>query len=185
MISGVNRALKKNMNRRNSLKALMATAGAMVALPSWAHQWSPEKIPLTSGAFSAMEQQLFASIADTIIPQGKDIGALSVGVDKFLVGLLENCYEQEVQQNVKRQGAELNTKAQSTHQKDFALCDQSQREVLLLSFASSSDKPAKDFFDLMKSETIRGFNTSKEVMLGYLKYKVVPGHYYGCVDVTS
>ena len=37
----------------------------------------------------------------------------------------------------------------------------------------------------MKSETIRGFNTSREVMLQYLNYKIVPGHYYGCVDVNA
>ncbi|HTF16808.1 MAG TPA: gluconate 2-dehydrogenase subunit 3 family protein [Chryseolinea sp.] len=173
------------MNRRNSLKALMATAGAMATLPAWAHEWTRETIPFASGAFSTTEQQMMGAIADTIIPPGKDAGALSVGVDKFLAGLLENCYEPEVQQNVKRQVAELNAKAQSASQRDFAACDQAQREVLLLSFATSSDKAAKDFFDLMKSETIRGFNTSKEVMLGYLKYKVVPGHYYGCVDVTN
>jgi len=37
----------------------------------------------------------------------------------------------------------------------------------------------------MKSETIRGFNTSKEVMVGYHKFKLAPGHFYGCVDVKA
>ena len=60
-----------------------------------------------------------------------------------------------------------------------------QRQELLLKFSVSEKKSEKDFFDLVKSETIRGFSTSKEVMLGYLDYKVVPGHYYGCVDVTA
>jgi hypothetical protein len=46
-------------------------------------------------------------------------------------------------------------------------------------------KEEKDFFDLMKSETIRGFNTSQKVMQDYLGYKVAPGHYYGSVDVKS
>jgi hypothetical protein len=54
-----------------------------------------------------------------------------------------------------------------------------------MKIAASENKDDKDFFDLMKSETIRGFSTSKEVMTKYLKYKVAPGHYHGCVDVKS
>ena len=37
----------------------------------------------------------------------------------------------------------------------------------------------------MKSETIRGFNTSQQVMEKYLHYKVAPGHYHGCVNVNT
>jgi hypothetical protein len=173
------------MNRRNSLKALITAAGGITVIPAWAQQWTRETIPSAPVVFNTTEQQMIAAIADTIIPGGKDPGALSIGVDKFLVGLLANCYEPDVQENVKRQVAELNARAQSANQKDFALCDQAQREALLLGLSASPDKQTKDFFALIKSETIRGFNTSKEVMLGYLKYKVVPGHYYGCVDATS
>jgi hypothetical protein len=54
-----------------------------------------------------------------------------------------------------------------------------------MKLADSSDKDEKDFFDLMKSETIRGYSTSREVMTNYLDYKVAPGHYYGCVDITA
>ena len=172
------------MNRRNSLKALLAAAGGVVSLPAWAQQWTKADLPPDAGVFSATEQQTLASIADTIIPAGNTLGALSVGVDRFLVGLLENCYEADVQQNVKKQLASLNAKAKAEHQHDFYGCDQAQREKLILGFASAEDKAAKDFFDLMKSETIRGFNTSKEVMVGYLKYKMVPGHYHGCVEAT-
>lgn len=173
------------MNRRDSIKAMFVTAGGIASLPAWAEGWTLDTVPPATGVFNATEQQVLASIADTIIPKGDSIGALSVGVDKFLVGLLANCYEPDVQENVVKQVASLNTKAVAAGGKDFAQCDQKQREALLLDFSTSSEKAEKDFFNLMKTETIRGFNTSKEVMLGYLKYKVVPGHYYGCVDATT
>jgi hypothetical protein len=48
----------------------------------------------------------------------------------------------------------------------------------------SETKEAKDFFELIKGETIRGFRTSREVMLDFLDYKIVPGHYFGCVDIN-
>ena len=47
----------------------------------------------------------------------------------------------------------------------------------------SKDKDEKDFFLLVKTETIRGFNTSQKVMEDYLGYKIAPGHYKGCITV--
>ena len=162
----------------------MAASGVLISLPAWAEGWSPDQLVVPQNSFSFTEQDLLASVADTIIPQGNSIGALSVGVDKFLQKLFQDCYEQDVQGNIKNQLLKLDTNAQSKYGKTFSTCDQQQRQELLLTFSISTDKSEKDFFDLVKSETIRGFNTSKEVMLEYLRYKVVPGHYYGCVDVT-
>jgi hypothetical protein len=161
------------MNRRESLKQILVASGALVTLPAWADSFTPN------------EQELLASVTDTIIPQGNGIGALSVATDKYVGRLIDNCLETDVQDNVKKQLAALNASASAAHRKNFPQCSQKEREALLLRFNESSDKAEKDFFTLMKSETIRGFNTSREVMLQHLKYKIAPGHYYGCVDVKS
>lgn len=162
----------------------MAASGALVALPSWAVAWDVCNLnDLTS--FSIIEQNLLASVADTIIPSGNSIGALSVGVDQFLQRLIDKCYDHEVQENVRNQLNGLEEAAQKTHQKPFAQCNQQQRQVLLLQLSTSENKNEKDFFGLVKSETIRGFNTSREVMVNYLHYKLVPGHFYGCVGAKA
>ena len=173
------------MNRRDSIRTLMMASGALIALPSWARSWTASEVALHHTTFSTETEALISSVADTIIPAGDSIGALSVGVDKFLIKLIDKCYEKEVQDNVKIQLSALDSAALATHQKSFSECDQLQRQALLLKFASSENKAEKDFFDLIKSETIRGFNTSREVMVNYLKYKPVPGHYHGCVDVKA
>ena len=173
------------MNRRDTIKKLMAASGALVTLPSWAESWTRPEVNSFRSSFLQEQQTILASVTDTIIPQGNDIGALSVGVDKFLQKLFDKCYEPAVGENVKKQLAALETNAQAALSKNFIACDQKQREALLLSFAASEDKSQKDFFDLVKSETIRGFNTSKEVMTKYLNYKIAPGHYYGCVDAKA
>jgi hypothetical protein len=172
------------MDRRTSLKTLMAATGGLIALPAWANGWSSTEMEGLPSSFTVTELDLLASVVDTIIPAGNRIGALSVGVDKFIQRLLDNCYETEIRENVKNQLNELQA-SQAIYGIPFTQGDQQQRQGLLLKLATSSNKQEKDFFDLMKAETIRGFNTSKEVMLGYLKYKMVPGHYYGCVDVTT
>lgn len=163
------------MNRRDSLKYLFAASGGLVALPPWADGWTSESIAHLS-SFTATEQEVLASIVDTIIPFGNGYGALSVGVDKFLVKLIDNCYEADVKNNVKE-----HLKALS----EFPRMSQKEREATLLSYEKSDVENDKQFFKLIKSETIRGFSTSKEVMLNHLKYKIAPGHYYGCVDVKA
>jgi acyl-CoA reductase-like NAD-dependent aldehyde dehydrogenase len=173
------------MNRRDTLKKMMLASGALVALPAWADEWGLNDLVEYNSSFSPASQEILTSVADTIIPTGESPGALSVGVDKFLQKLFDDCYEKDVQDNIKKQLDALNAAAQTTNSKSFAACDQKQREDLLLKLADSTDKEEKDFFDLMKSETIRGFNTSREVMTNYLNYKVAPGHYHGCVDINA
>jgi len=163
----------------------MAASGSLIALPSWAARWTQADVVGFASSFTTSEQVLLSSVADTIIPAGNSIGALSVGVDKFLVKLIDNCYEKEVQDNVKAQLRKLDDGAQQSFQKSFSACDLQQRQESLLKLASSNDKAENEFFKLMKSETIRGFSTSREVMVDHQKYKVAPGHYYGCVDVKA
>lgn len=173
------------MNRRETLKTLMAASAGLVALPSWAEGWSVETLASHNPTFSLAEQEILSAVTDTIIPAGDSIGALSVGVDKYLQKLFDRCYEKEVQDNISKQFSALESSAREKYGKQFAACDQGQREQLLLMFAASDDKDQSEFFKLLKSETIRGFSTSKEVMVDFHKYKVAPGHYYGCVDVKT
>ncbi|MBL7857385.1 MAG: gluconate 2-dehydrogenase subunit 3 family protein [Cyclobacteriaceae bacterium] len=163
----------------------MMASGALVALPSWAKEWTADSLSFPSSVFAPAEQQLLASVVDALIPAGDSIGALSLGVDQFLIKLFDQCYEKEIQENINHQLDQLNQTAKSVFEKDFSDCDQQQRQELLLRLASSESKNEKDFFNLIKSETIRGFTTSREVMVNYLHYKQVPGHYYGCVDVKA
>ena len=172
------------MNRRNVLKTLAIVSGGSIILPQWMISCGISDSAVHHTSFSVAEQKILASVTDTIIPAGDSIGALSVGVDKFLQKLIDDCYQKDIQDNVKTQLKSLDELAKATHKQSFANCMQAEREALLLKFSASENRSEKDFFDLVKSETIRGFNTSQKVMTEYLGYKVVPGHYYGCVDVN-
>ena len=173
------------MDRRKALKNLAIVSGGLITLPQWMVSCGISDANIHQTSFSSTEQKILASVTDTIIPAGNSIGALSVGVDKFLQKLIDDCYEKEVQDNIKSQLKGLEGSAKATHKKSFADCTQAQREELLLKLSASENKSEKDFFDQIKSETIRGFNTSQKVMQEYLGYKIAPGHYYGSVDVKT
>lgn len=171
------------MDRREALKSLLAATGSLVALPAWAASWSKEDIH--ASWLVAGQQDTLRAVTDTIIPAGNAVGAVTVGVDVFLQKLIATCYEKEIQDNVKQQLESLERASQGAGGKSFAEAPKELREALLTKLSNSDIKEEKDFFTLIKAETIRGFSTSKEVMTKYLDYKVVPGHYYGCVDVKA
>jgi len=173
------------MDRRKAIKNIAIASGGLITLPQWMVSCGVSDTTIHQTSFSVAEQKILASITDTIIPAGNSIGALSVGVDKFLQKLVDDCYEKDAQDNVKEQLRSLEGSAKAINKRSFADCTQAQREQLLLKLSTSTNKAEKDFFDLIKSETIRGFNTSQKVMLEYLGYKVAPGHYYGTVDVKA
>ncbi|MEO5582606.1 MAG: gluconate 2-dehydrogenase subunit 3 family protein [Saprospiraceae bacterium] len=173
------------MNRRSTLKTLASATGALLVLPGWAKSWNKDSMRFYISSFTQDQQETLSALVDTIIPAGDMIGGRSVGVDVFLQKLFDKCYEKEVQDNVKKQLAALETAAQTQFNTSFGACSQLQRETLFLAFSNSTIKEEKDFFKLLKSETIRGFSTSEEVMVKYHKFKIAPGHYYGCVDVNA
>lgn len=173
------------MNRRETIKTMMAASGALIALPSWAQGWSTEEVSRHVSSLGLESQETLSAVADTIIPAGNSVGALAVEVDKFLQRLFDDCYEQNVQENINTQLIALENSARGLYNRSFKECDQHQREALLNALALSEIEAESEFFKLVKSETIRGYITSREVMVNHLKYQQVPGHYFGCVDATA
>lgn len=172
------------MKRREALKTISFATLGLVALPSCAREWASQEIPSDS-AFSSTEQKLITSVADTIIPEKDSIGAIPQGVDKFLIRLFDECYEEDVRNNIKQQLKNLDEIAIDSAGKPFADCSQTQREELLLTFEGSENESEKQFFELVKAETIRGFRTSEVVMKDYYGYSVMPGFYNGNADAEA
>jgi len=173
------------MDRRSTLRNLFAGGGALFVLPEWAKKWDIKSMQTHLSSFSKKESDTLSSIVDTIIPATNEkMGAKTVGVDFFLEKLFDKCYEKEIIDNIKFQLGAIDRFALNVFGSKFESCSTDQRITLLQSMATSSDKKEKDFFDLIKAETIRGFNTSEPVMMA-LKYKIAPGHYYGCVDADA
>lgn len=176
------------MNRRKSLKILGASGVGIAGLVLADWKWQLVDQLTHEGFFSFKEEKLISAIADTLIPEGiparsplsdpKPIGALSTGTDHYLMKLFEHCYEKEDQEMIKNQLAAL-------AKTDFLNRDQAGREEILLAMANSEVEEEKQFFALIKSQTITGFTTVKEVMADYHGYQVAPGLFKGCVELSQ
>ena len=120
---------------------------------------------------------------ETIIPKTDIVGAKDLKVHDFIQKMIADCYDLPVQTNFKNGLKTLDDSAMDSYAKPFADCDKTQRETLLNKLATATDASQKDFFALVKNLTIQGFTSSEFVMTTFLRYKMVPGHYYGCVPV--
>lgn len=176
------------MDRRKSLKIIGASAVGITGLVLADWKWQILDQIRHEGFFTFKEAQTISAIADTIIPEGlppilpnpdsKPIGALSTGADQYLKKVLEHCYEKDQQDLVKSKLNEL-------EKNGFLKAEKKEREAMLIALSTSENEVDKDFFKVMKSETITGFTTVKEVMVEYRKYQIAPGFYNGCADVIS
>lgn len=176
------------MNRRKSLQVIGGSAVGIAGLVFADWKWQILDQLTHKGFFTLQEEHTISAIADTIIPEGlppilpnpgsKPIGALSTGTDKYLKKVFEHCYEKEDQDLIKSQ---LN----ALEQKGFLKAEKREREAMLMVLSISENEADIEFFKTMKSETIMGFTTVKEVMVDYRNYQVAPGFYNGSADVTS
>ncbi|MFD2202139.1 gluconate 2-dehydrogenase subunit 3 family protein [Shivajiella indica] len=183
------------MDRRKSLKIIGGSALGIAGLVLADWKWQLVDQLTHKGFFTFKEENLISSIVDTFIPEGlppkvpsldaKPIGGLSTGTDKFLFRLFEHCYEKETQDLIKQQLVNLDKKAKEELGKSFILLPQEDREKLILSLENSEKENENEFFKLMKSQTITGFTTVREVMEDYRGYQVAPGYFKGCVDMPS
>lgn len=173
------------MDRRSAIKSIGIFTGTIITLPAWMVSCGISDTDQHASSFNIEQQQLLASVADTIIPAGNAIGALSVGADKFIQKIIDDCHEPPVGLNARKQLAKLDQSAKEFRVSSFSLCSPQQRTELLMRLRNSADKEEADFYNLVKTETIRAFNTSREVMEGYHGYKVAPGFYNGCVSVQA
>lgn len=173
------------MKRRDVLKNLILTSGAMLSLPAWAIGWKPEVMGRYNTTFTDYEISIIASIVDTVIPTNGEIGGISVGVDKFLVGLISRCYDKEFQGAIRANLYELDDRSKTDLGSSFSECKKADRETLFLGLNKNDNENDEDFFNFMKSETIRGFETSEEVMMNYHGFVLMPGFYDGNVNVEA
>ncbi|MBB3836780.1 hypothetical protein FHS57_000762 [Runella defluvii] len=170
------------MQRRSALKSLTAAVGGLMSLPSWAQAWTPETVKGPT-LLTMAEEDTLAEIVETIIPETSTPGAKSLKVHQFALRMINDCYGENAQKNLKKGLADTNSAAQQAYSKSFAACDGKQRLELLKKLADNAD--TKPFVSMIKNLTIQGYQNSEYVMVNIQKYNMAPGFYHGCVPVKK
>ena len=172
------------MQRRSVLKNLAMAAGGLVSLPAWAAGWTPDSPGFTS-TLSVDNEALLANIVDTFIPETTTPGARSLEVHKFVMRMINDCYDEAAQKTLQQGLTLTDTTAQQTYNKSFSDGDTTQRMEVLTRLSTSTDPTGKAFVDLVKRLTIQGYMNSEYYLVNVEKFNMAPGFYHGCVPVSK
>jgi len=173
------------MQRRVALKNIALAIGGLMALPAWANGWSEASIQHVSPYLTANQDALLAEIVETILPATETPGAKDLKIQSFVQKMILDCYETEVQENVKEGLKAANNLAKQNYGKAFITGTNLQREAVLTQMETSTNTNWSSFYKLVKELTLQGYLTSEYYLTTHTNYKMIPGHYYGCVPVSS
>ncbi|HEY7194012.1 MAG TPA: gluconate 2-dehydrogenase subunit 3 family protein [Steroidobacteraceae bacterium] len=144
------------MNRRDALKALIASSGILAACRSG----------------RASDQALMEEIADTLLPTtASSPGAKAAGAGAAMNLILSDCYTPADQQRV-RDGLE---RFRNAH---FLERSRAERET----FVRSVGKEA--WFEPVRTLALGAYFSSETGMTQALRYLRVPGKYVGCMPLA-
>lgn len=132
-------------------------------------------------------QALLASVADTIIPETDTPGAKELNIHLFVMKMIDDCYEKEVQERFFNGLVQLDKLNETRYGKSFESSSVSERLALLTDIQNKKveDKDVLFFFPLIKKLTLDGYLNSEYVMINLIKYELIPARYNGYFPVQT
>ena len=168
------------MNRRTAIRDLIIFAGGVTLVPSCVNHPDAASIVLNKINIDAGQEAVLGEIAATIIPQTTTLGAKEVNAHLFVLKMVDDCYEEDVQQKFIRGLDQVESDAKKRFGKSFGKCTEKQREDILLAVENgdSASPEVSQFYEIMKARTIQGYLTSKYVLENIKKYEMIPSVQY-------
>ncbi|WP_378172323.1 gluconate 2-dehydrogenase subunit 3 family protein [Aquimarina sp. SS2-1] len=203
------------MNRREALKNIGLSAGYIAATPTilsllqscqkeYVLDWTPELLSIDEG--KALEQ-----IVDLILPETDIPGAKSLNVPMFIDKFINNAIEEVEEAQMFKYGAGVIMKELGVNEeKSIDDVTVEEYDALLANYLKLSKEKQKEHWEAIskvktpedlanvpreaisfsylssvRSLSIFGFKTSKDIAENVLNYLPVPGEYVGCDSVQN
>jgi hypothetical protein len=176
------------MDRRVAIRQILLLGGASIILPSC--NWNKEEISIKLNHLKIGNKQidLISEISEAIIPTTDTPGAKALNVHRFVLRMVDDCFPKEEQKVFTAGLDDMQDYSHKSTGKSFINSDQNQRLEILKQIENDAkaSKELKSFANSVKQLTVEGYATSEYAMTHRKDpYKLVPGHYYGCVKVAS
>lgn len=175
------------MQRRDLIKQLVFAAGAVVLIPSCVQDSGKASILLKKLSISGSQEGLMAELAETIIPATTTPGAKEISAHLFALMMVDDCYTKADQDRFIEGLKAFQKKTDARFNKTFVKMTPTERETLLkeLDGKKSGDANLDYFYNSTKKLVIQAYTTSKFYLTKVQVYKLIPGHYSGCVPVSK
>ncbi|CAN5490935.1 lactose 3-dehydrogenase subunit gamma LacC [soil metagenome] len=174
------------MERREALRNLALSIWGLMLLPGCdigRSKLTPQEMSPLS--LTPLQDEALTEAVDTLLPATDTPGAVDLHVHDFVQKIMADCYEKEEQDEFVKGLSLLQDKAKESFGTSFGASSKEQRIDLMTSFEQSEEELPQNFFARLKELTILGYSTSEYVMTNLTNYNMVPGHFHGCVPVSS
>ncbi len=168
------------MKRRLAIRNLLIITSGTILLPACSSNDEHASVKVTNITIDAQQERLLKAIASTIIPTTDTPGAGQVGAHLFVIKMLDDMYEKEVQQNFMKGLKQLEAHAKKQYNNSFIDCTLNQQQEILLGIENKNGYSdiVLGFYKIMKQRTIEGYLSSKYVLTNIVKYELIPTHKY-------
>lgn len=189
---------RREVLRRVSMMLGFAVSGSTMAGVLAGCSASTPKTPWTPVALTPVQAMTMSAMVDHLLPKSSTPGAVELGVDRFIDGLLKDFFSSEGRQTF---AAGLDA-AEADAQRlgaTFAALTPAQKDQLFQKYEASSPAPdptvwgapisekpaAPTFYRQFKELALVGYFTSETVGKTILRYDPVPGRFDGCIPLAD
>ncbi|GAB3222658.1 gluconate 2-dehydrogenase subunit 3 family protein [Spirosoma arcticum] len=169
------------MNRREAIGQVSLLLGGIVSTPVMAGMRNERTYFGPVVPVGSDQQALLAELAETLIPTTTTPGAKAAGVEKFIVRVMQDCFEKPKQEKFYASLATIETDCKTQFGTGFAALDAAQKNAAMTKIMAQ-DKP---FFLTLKELTVSGYFTSEIGATQALAYLPVPGRLDGCLPLAK
>lgn len=176
-----------SISRRSAVKQLLTITTGVIVLPACLFKQDGTSIPLNHLKLDGGDEKLLAELAETIIPTTNTPGAKDAYAHIFLMRMVDDCTEENVQNQFENGLNEFKQRAKKEYGHSFIECSSSERNALLNTLESKKDisEDLASFYSTTKRFTIQGYLSSKPVMTDIIKYELAPARYNGFAPVKQ
>jgi hypothetical protein len=172
--------LGKKMKRRKMIRQIAVLTSGLPFL----HSMLNASVSINTLSSPLILTNTMDAVLDAIIPEGKMPGAVSLGVPEYVKIMLQDCVTKDQQNAAETALKYLENQSIAASGVSFAACNAEQRIVLLKNAFIQGGNIEKDGLKLIKSLTIKGYQTSSHFMKQIIPYEMAPNRYNGCAPVN-
>jgi hypothetical protein len=172
--------LGKKMKRRKMIRQIAILTGGLPFL----HSILNATVSVNTLSSPLILSNTLDAVTDVVIPEGKTPGALSLGVPDYVKIMLQDCVTKDQQNAVEMALKYLENQSIAASGVSFVASNAEQRTVLLKNAFIQGGNIEKDGLKLIKSLTIKGYQTSSHFIKQIIPYEMAPNRYNGCAPVN-
>ncbi|WP_424492770.1 gluconate 2-dehydrogenase subunit 3 family protein [Salinimicrobium sp. GXAS 041] len=175
------------MKRRNLLKVLGLSAVGVATVPLWMDSWSTDDLPADTSEINDEQKLVLAELVDTYIPAGEIPGAKELEVDRFIIAMVDGCFQKDIQKEFLAGFNELEKVSKENFEKPFTELSEKQKIKVITILESAEKNPEKkiNFVSFIKDLTVTGYMSSQYILENHLGYEFIPGRFNGSFPVEK